>query len=242
MKIYKNGYTAGFKVFRLDLPIGGGRKQDAYNTFCFKAFAAEKRPDSQKAKGFKTRTLELPCTYGIPKYDISEIVNPAGDDIDQGLLDELNNVRNSLLIFKLLHQNDRIPNIKLNLQNREKQLFKPLLRVFQDTDTFKTLLPIVSTFVGEKRQARSHTLTAFLCKLISGLVDKNKNEGGSALESSAIWEQFKTELPGGEMIGRFTYNSEEFGEISQKALTAILIDQFDAKRPKHTGSKKAANL
>lgn len=45
-------------------------------------------------------------------------------------------------------------------------------------------------------------------------------------------------LPGGEKIGRYTYNSEEFGEISQKALTTMLIDQFDAKRPKHEGNKR----
>ena len=107
MKIYKNGYTAGIKVHRLDLPAGGGRKQDAYNTFCFKAYAAEKRPDSLRAKGFNQRTVELQCTYGIPTYDISEIINPAGDDIDQKLLDELNDVRNSLLVYRLLHFYDK---------------------------------------------------------------------------------------------------------------------------------------
>src|SRR5690242_10614293 len=73
MKIYKNGYTMGIKIHRLDLPKKGGRKQDSYNTFCFKAFAAEKRPDSVRAKGFNQRTVELSCTYGIPNYDISEI-------------------------------------------------------------------------------------------------------------------------------------------------------------------------
>lgn len=236
MKIYKNGYTAGIKVYRLDIPATGGRKQEAYNTFCFKVFAAEKRPDSLKAKGFNQRAVELQCTYGIPKYDISEVINPAGDDIDQKLLDELNNTRNSLLIFRLLHHHDKIPNIKVNLQNREKQLFKPLLQVFQGTETLKTLMPIVSIFVGEKRQARSHTLTAFLCSLISDLVDKS--EIGAILDSSIIWERFKTGLPGGEMVGRFTYKSEEFDEVSQKALVGILEDQFDAKPPKHRGSKR----
>ena len=114
--------------------------------------------------------LELQCTYGIPQYHISEITNPAGDDVDQEQLDESNNVRNSLLVYKLLHYYDKIPNIKINLKNREKQLFKPLLRVFQDSKIFDTILKTVSVFVGEKRQARSHTLTAFLCELVSDLV------------------------------------------------------------------------
>lgn len=66
MKIYKDGYTSSTKVHRLDLPQIGGRKQNSYHTFCFKAFAAEKRPDSLRAKGFNQRTVELSCTYGIP--------------------------------------------------------------------------------------------------------------------------------------------------------------------------------
>jgi hypothetical protein len=37
----------------------------------------EKLPDSVKTKGFQ-RTIELPCVYGFPKYDISEIANSAG--------------------------------------------------------------------------------------------------------------------------------------------------------------------
>ena len=134
----------------------------------------------------------------------------------------------------MLHHHDKIPNIKVNLQNREKQLFKPLLRVFQNTETFEKLLPVVSIFVGEKRQARSHTLTAFLCGLISKLV----KEKGATLESSIIWEKFIELLPGGELIGRLTYKTEEFDEVSQKAITAMLKDQFKAKRPKHTGNKK----
>jgi hypothetical protein len=78
MRIYKNGYTTGIPVFRTDTSFG--RSQLRYNTFCFKAFAAERLPDSVKAKGFRQRTVELACTYGFPKYDISEVVNPAGEE------------------------------------------------------------------------------------------------------------------------------------------------------------------
>ncbi len=234
MKIYKNGYTAGIKVFRLDIPQTGGRKQDAYNTFCFKAFAGEKRPNSKKAKGFNQRLVELVCTYGIPKYDISEIINPAGDDEDLEQLEELNGIRNSLLIYRLLHYHDRIPNIKLNLQNREKQLFKPLLRVFQNTETFNVLRPVISQFVNERRQAKANTLTAFLCPIVFDLVDKY----GPTLESSSIWNSFKEALPDGELISKYTYKTEEFNEVSHKDITEILETQFYAKRPGHKGNKR----
>lgn len=89
MKIYKNGYTAGINVFRLDLSQSGGRKQNAYNTFCFKAFAGEKRPNSKKAKGFNQRVIELACTYGIPQLDVSEVINPAGNNEDQEFITDI---------------------------------------------------------------------------------------------------------------------------------------------------------
>ena len=133
-----------------------GNKHDL-NTFCFKAFAAERLPDSMKAKGFNERVLEILCTYGFPAYDITEVVSPAGEQKFQTLLDELNEVRNRLLIYRLLHYSDTIPDIEINLQNREKQLFKPLLRVFQKTETFNELLPVISEFVVLSEEQTRHT-------------------------------------------------------------------------------------
>ena len=34
--------------------------------------------------------------YGFPTYDISEVVNPAGEEEYEQLLDELNTMRNAL--------------------------------------------------------------------------------------------------------------------------------------------------
>jgi hypothetical protein len=161
MKVDKNGYTTGFPYHRTD--TSSGRQQLKFNTFCFKAFAAEKLPDSVKAKGFNQRTIELPCVYGSPKYDISEVVNPAGEEEYQQLLDELLDTRNTLLVYRLLHFKDKIPDIKLNIHNREKQLFKPVLRVFQKTETtLNELLPVISKYISQRRQSNANTQHAFL--------------------------------------------------------------------------------
>ena len=90
MKVHKNGYTTGKYYHRTDTSVG--RRQLKFNTFCFKAFTAEKLPDSVAAKGFNQRTIELPCVYGFPQYDISEVINPAGEEEYQELLDELLNI------------------------------------------------------------------------------------------------------------------------------------------------------
>ena len=125
MRIYKNGYTTGYPVLRTD--TSKERKQLRLNTFCFKAFAAERTPDAVKAKGFNQRIIELSCVYGFPQYDISEVVNTAGEEEYQELLNELTGTRNLLLVYRLLQYKDKIPDVKLNIENREKQLFKPLI-------------------------------------------------------------------------------------------------------------------
>jgi hypothetical protein len=49
------------------------------------------------------------------------VVNPAGEDEYQDLLNELNETRNLLLTYRLLHFKDKIPNIKLNIHNRTRR-------------------------------------------------------------------------------------------------------------------------
>jgi hypothetical protein len=133
MKIYKVGYQSGTKVTRTDL--SSGRKQDSYWTYCFKAYSAEQQPNNTKAKGFMERVFIISCSTGDPKYDITEVINPAGDKRQTELLEELNDIHKLMLIFKLVNRNKPIPDIELSIKNRDKQLCKPLLRLFQDSHT-----------------------------------------------------------------------------------------------------------
>jgi hypothetical protein len=230
MRIYKNGYTKGHPVLRTD--TSHGRKQFRFNTFCFKAFAAERLPDSVKAKGLNQRLIELPCTYGFPKYDISEVINPAGEQEYVKLLDELNDMRNTLLIFRLLRYNEKLPDIKLNIHNREKQLFKPVLRVFQNTETLKALLPVISRYVSQKRENNANTLHAFLYRLITELI---KQENSTELASGLIWDTISTKALEGDLIKPQTFQSVEFGQLSQKEITQTLKDLFGATKSRHHG-------
>ena len=171
MKIYKSGYQKGSGVARTDLPQGV-RSQNKWNTFGFKGLAGERLPDVVKAKGLNQRIIPLYCSDGDSKYDIAEVVSAEGEEELQPLLDELNETHNLLFAYRLLHFHDVIPNIKLNIKNREKQLFKPILRVFQNTETFDELLLIVSHFVNRRRENNADSFHAFLYTTISELIKK----------------------------------------------------------------------
>ena len=87
------------------------------------------------AKGLIQRTIELQCYAGDPKYDIAEVTDSTGAEEFQELSDELNEICNSLLIARLSHFHEKIPDVKLNLKRSEKQLFKPVIRIFQNAES-----------------------------------------------------------------------------------------------------------
>jgi hypothetical protein len=233
MRTYKSGYQSGKSVARTDLPQGV-RTQNKWLTFCFKAFAAERLPDPLRAKGFNQRIIELLCRDGIPQHDISDVVTPAGDEDFQYLLNELNVTHNLLTAFRLLHYHDKIPNVKLNISNREKQLFKPIIRVFQNSRALNELLPVISEFVSRRRAKNTNSLEARLYEIITDLI---RHKTSLELESSYIWSEIKNTLAGQEIPNKsMSYETEEFGTLSQKITTRTLEQVFGAKKSTHKGS------
>jgi hypothetical protein len=234
MKIYKNGYTKGIPVLRTD--TNNGRKQYRYYTYCFKAFAGEKLPDPMKAKGFLQRTIELQCFNGFPKYDITEVINPAGEAEYQTLLDELTDTARLLFIYRLLHFHEIIPKIKLNIFGRENQLFSPLIRLFRDSETKKKLLPIISKYVSQKRERNADSFHAYLFKTITDLINVQQTH---QLESRLIWTTITDSLPGDPIPSRpQSYQSSDYGEISQREVVQVLKDVFGATASRDCKSRK----
>lgn len=235
MGIFKEGYTTGRPVVRT-LDTVHGKRQVRLNTFCFKAFAGERLPDALIAKGFLQRVIELRCYPGYRKDDISEVVNPGGDEEFQELLDELNDLRNTLFCYRLIHFKDKIPNIKLNIRNREKQLFKPVLRLFQGSRAFNKLRPVISHYIKERRQKKVDSFHAFLYRSVSTLI---KSQNTLELESSNIWNFLKMNLDWKEIPHRpQSIETVEFGALSLKVVIQTLKDVFHAQPPRHTGTSR----
>ena len=235
MRLYKSGYTKGKVVPKTDTTYG--RTQYKFNAYCFKAFAAERLPDPQIAKGFLQRIVELKCVAGFPDYDISEVVDP-GDDEELGLHDELVELRNLIFCYcRLLHYKDRIPNIKLNIRNREKQLFKPVLRVFYGTKTFNKLLPVISNFVTQKRQAKVDSYHSFLFQLIKKMIIEHNS---AILQSNDIWETFKEEVDWKPIPNKpQTIDTVEFGKSHRKNSIKSCRMYLEPKPPKRHGKARS---
>jgi hypothetical protein len=266
-RIYVNGYSAGIRVFRTEESGGIGlsknRKPTKYNTYCFKAFAAEGLPDVMKAKGFNQRIIVLHCSTGFPEYNIKEVNSPAGDQTYENLLAELEHVRKILLMYRLLHYFDGLPNIKVNLKGREKELFYPLIRLFQNTgSTLEELKSVIDHFVNKRRENNEQTLHAQIYRSIikllvkeyviskekSKLVNNNRsNEKEIKLKLeylfSELWDHFLFDLDGQEITNKKrSADFGELGEVSQKEVSKILIEVFGSKRKKTSAGNKAILL
>jgi hypothetical protein len=243
MKIYKVGYKTGAKVSRMD--TSSGRNQQSYWTYGFKAFTAEQQPDSHKGKGFNERIFVIKCSIGNPEYDISEVISPAGDEKYHLLLDELLDMRKLLLIYRLLHHRHPIPDVSLNIMNRDKQLSKPLIRLFQGTKCVNEILGSLSKFLAEKKERKGNTLEARLYRIVEDLADLGAQGSLSdndtiILESKLIWDTIKEKIDGDNIQGKpQSYETAEYGPISQKKIASILEDRFEGE---HTRDEKVRKL
>jgi hypothetical protein len=232
MEILKTGYITGGKVIRTDTYTG--RVQYVYFTFCYKAFAGERLPDSCTANGFNERLVPIKCYDGIPKYDIVEVISPAGEAEYQQLLEQIERMRNLLFIHRVIRWFEPLPSVKTTLRGREKQLFGPLIRMYYSQEVWSEIKSVISHYIYERRERHLDTLNAYLYGLIKRLL---RNKDSLELPSSEIWAQLKEELVGNMIPNRpLTYDTDRFGVISQSSITKTLMEVFGAYKPKHHGN------
>jgi hypothetical protein len=236
MKIYKGGYVSGTKVTRIyDLSNGNNssKRQQRYFTFSFKAFSSEKYPAFFKAKGFNERILTVNCSPGTPQYDITEVFNDAGDPKYKKLHNELEDLRKLLLMYRVLNYDKSIPDIELSLRNRDKQLCKPLLRLFQNTICIKEITKSLSKFISEKKNKKLNSLDYYLYSII---IDLTKN-GTCSISNEILWNMI-LQLSGDPVPYKpHSYQTEEFGLVSKYQITRICEDKFGAHRG-HDGKQR----
>ena len=151
------------------------------------------------------------------------------------LLHELEKTRNLLLVYRLLHHDDKYEDIPLNITGREKQLFKPILRIFNNTKTQKELENVISNYINERRTANVDSQHAFI---FSTVVELNNENGSHELSSKDIWDKITT-VPGEFLYkGNSKFETVDYGLMTQKLATKICKEVPGAKPSRDKSKRK----
>jgi len=253
INVIKTGYATGGSVPKVELE--GGRRSESWLTYCHKWFAMEEIPDNRKMKGILDRSLVLKFVTGEVPYNIKDVIRTANDPEYEPLYSNLIYVRKLLFCFRLLHHNDPILNVKLNVKNRTAELIKPMIRLFNKSTVIRQrVIDDLSKFVNERNKNKKDTFEAKLCNVVTQLleerrkmIDENKLTpeqlnvlGTHKFSNESIRYQCRIEMDGRDIEGKDTaFYSTEFGMVSQKKITSILKSKFkvDGSKPYRIGDE-----
>ena len=111
-----------------------------------------------------------------------------------------------------------------------------MIRLFQNEECLSEILKVVSEYISKKRAASVDSLHAYLYRTMKKMM---VSQDTAEFESSDIWQRIKYDLQGSEVKGKpMSYDTEDFGILSQKKIIGILKDVFGAEPPRHTGTTK----
>jgi hypothetical protein len=234
MAILKTGYQLNGKVPKINTNT---LRQEFFFTYALKIIISERSMSLTEAKGVYDRTFSFTAYAGDPMFDIKETLNPQGNVACQGRLDQLLGFRKLLLIYRLVHFNDLVPDVNTGLKRRNRELCKPILQLFHDsgTEIQTEIKSMLEHFLAIKKHRKENTIEVTLFPLIINLVSEN----GIELPASSIWHR----IIAGGVDGYYDdrkpneYQTADFGTIYRNSITNIICDKFGAqKRHKEKGN------
>jgi hypothetical protein len=239
LNIYKSGYSLGSgRVPKLDFQ--SGRVQEIFLTYCFKIFAAEKSLDNSKAKGLRDRSFEIKCIAGRPQHNIKEVFEKANEEKHVRLKSELEKTRKLLLAYRMLHYNDIINDVRLNIFNREAELTKPVIRLFRNSPVaLKQLLSTLTKCLNVKRELKRSSLEAIIYGAVRNLIPYHTH----VIDNKSIVEEIKSLTGGEDVEGRQAFYCTDIGLVSHRKIFGICEDKLKARKTyKGTGADKKRAL
>jgi hypothetical protein len=121
------------------------------------------------------RSFVFRFVAGDPQYNIKDVIKSAGDPKFQPLHDKLMSTRKLLFCWRLLHYEDVILDVKLNVKNRSAELTKPLIRLFQNSPiALERILDSLSKFLVEKSDIKKNSFESKLYEVIKFLKEERK--------------------------------------------------------------------
>jgi len=170
---------------------------------------------------------------GCPKFDIKEDLEAQGNPERQRRLDRLKNFRNRMLIFRLLHSKDPLPDIDVGFGGREKELVKPYIQVFYGSQAQKDVESTLEHFLRQRNERKDTGFEAALYPMVVDLV-RDRNE----IYLREIWNKI---IDGSIIAGKYDdhkpdeYKTEDYGTVYRNQLGGILEHTFGGKRQHRRG-------
>jgi hypothetical protein len=81
------------------------------------------------------------------------------------LLHEIEDLRKLLLAFKLIHSKP-FPELDIGIEGRDKELCKPSIQLFYDSESQKEIEETLQYFIDIKNQRKQETLEAVIIPLV----------------------------------------------------------------------------
>jgi hypothetical protein len=171
--VWKSGYCSGGTIPKVELD--GGRKSEDWLTYCQKWAAMEELPTHKEMKGILDRSFVFKFITGDPQYNIKDVIKFAGDPKFKPHYDELMKTRKLLFCWRLLHYEDIIFDVDVNVKNRTAELTKPLIRLFQNSPiALQRILDSLTMFMSERNEIKKNSFESKLYDVIKFLQDERK--------------------------------------------------------------------
>jgi len=230
MSLLKEGYQPNAKVPRM---TNDNDKMEFFYPYSQKILIGEKSPSESKAKGVNDRSFKIKTYKGSPTYKIKEIRNPQGNKERQRLFDDINDLRNLALCYKLVHFKDPLIEINIGLDGRDEELVKPILQIFYtlgaSEETMKELEGTFQHFLGLKNKRKNASRDAIIYPAVKDTVEKL----GNSIASSEFWNEV-TKILTDRQEGNIDpdnpniFQGSDF-RLYRNQLTTLCCDKFGAE-------------
>ncbi len=227
MSILKTGYDIRKTVSRVNQNTG---KPEKFYTYCQKMIIGERPPGPIIGKGVNERILGDIVFYGNPPHDIKEVLNPTntGSPELKELLSEITEFRKIMFVYRLLHFEDYIPDIRLQIKGRDKELVKPYLQLFsynintlEEKQIYEEIKNTFTKLLEIRNEKKHSTIEYALIPLILILMEESKKR--KPIKFSELWDLLQYHIRGELNKNKPNeYNTEDYGTIYRNTLTNIL--------------------
>jgi len=222
MAILSTGYDYSKKVPKTNTNTW---KQEFFFTYGLKIIIGENSLNQYKARGVLDRTFQHTAYPGDPESDIKEVMNPQGDPYRKKELDELMHFRKLMLVYRLVHSKDVIPDIDIGIKRRNKELCKPYIQLFYGSTVQQEIEQTLQIFLDSKNNRKSTSQESVLLPIIVNLISTSHSV---TIPVSTVWDNIITTLEG-QFDDSGAFHTSDW-KLYKNTITKLMCDKFGATK------------